>query len=81
MEIIVYSSHGCGFCIKQKEFLSKKGIVFEERDINSNAQYFQEFKELGGAGVPFTIVKEGDVIVSMVTGFKELELTKVLLLQ
>lgn len=81
MKVIVYSSGGCGFCIKQKEFLIEKGIPFEERDINTNDQYYQEFKELAGRGVPFTIVKEAGEIVSTVTGFNREELSKVLLQQ
>ena len=81
MEVIVYSSNGCVFCIKQKEFLTEKGIVFEERDINNNDQYYQEFIELAGAGVPFTIVKEAGEIVSTVTGFNRENLSKVLFQQ
>ena len=81
MEVIVYSSNGCGFCIKQKEFLTEKGIVFEERDVNNSDQFYQEFKDLGGAGVPLTIVKEAGEIVSTVTGFNREELSKVLLQQ
>ncbi|MEB2301547.1 glutaredoxin family protein [Lysinibacillus xylanilyticus] len=79
MEVVVYSSKGCGFCTKQKEFLTEKGIAFEERDIDTNAQHFQEFKELKGAGVPFTIVKEAGEIVSTITGFKREKLSKILI--
>lgn len=81
MEVVVYSSMGCGFCTKQKEFLKEKGIPFEERDINKNAQYYKEFKELGGAGVPFTVVKEASEIVSKVTGFNREFLSKLLIQQ
>ncbi|QNK89846.1 glutaredoxin family protein [Sporosarcina sp. resist] len=64
MEIIVYSSSNCGFCTNQKEFLTYKGIVFEERDIDNDVQYFQELKDLGASGIPFTIVKEAGEIIS-----------------
>lgn len=77
MEIIVYTSNSCGFCIKQKEFLTEKGIVFEERDIDNNVQYYQELKELGASGIPFTIVKEAGEIVSTVSGFDKKELSKI----
>lgn len=81
MEVIVYSSNGCGFCTKQKEFLKEKGIVFEEREVNTNEQYFQEFEELGGLGVPLTIVKEGGETVSTIIGFNREELSKILIQQ
>lgn len=78
MEIIVYSSTGCGFCTKQKEFLTLKGIDFEEKDINNNDKYFKEFTELKGTGVPLTIVKEAGEVVSVVTGFNREKLSEVL---
>jgi len=81
MEVIVYSSNSCGFCTKQKEFLKDKGIVFEEREVNTNEQYFQEFKELGGSGVPFTIVKEAGETVSTITGFNKEKLSEILFQQ
>lgn len=76
MEIIVYSSNSCGFCIKQKEFLTDKGIPFEERDIDNNSQHFQELKELGVSSIPFTIVKQAGEIVSTINGFDKVELSK-----
>lgn len=81
MEVIVYSSNGCGFCTKQKKFLKEKGIVFEEREVNTNEQYFQEFEELGGSGVPLTIVKEAGETVSTIIGFNREELSKILIQQ
>jgi glutaredoxin len=53
MEVIVYSAKNCIYCKKQKDFLMEKGIEFEERDINENEKYFQEFKALGGVNYHF----------------------------
>ncbi|BDG47344.1 MULTISPECIES: glutaredoxin family protein [Parageobacillus] len=69
MEVIVYSTKNCIYCKKQKEFLTEKGIEFEERDIHENEEYFREFKALGGYGTPFTIKKENGIIVSKIMGF------------
>lgn len=71
MEVIVYTTKNCTYCKKQKEFLTKKGIEFEERDIHENEKYFQEFKDLGGYGTPFTIKKENGTIVSKILGFNQ----------
>ncbi|MBA2871546.1 glutaredoxin [Anoxybacillus calidus] len=71
MEVIVYSVKNCKYCKEQKEFLTEKGIEFEERDIYENEEYFQEFKELGGYGTPFTIKKENGIIVSKIRGFNQ----------
>lgn len=52
----------------------EKGIVFEERDIHENEAFFHEFKELGGQGTPFTIIKENGNIVSKILGFNQKKL-------
>lgn len=74
VEIIVYSTSNCGYCKKQKEFLAEKGIEFEERDIHENEEYFQEFKDLGGYGTPFTIKKENGTVTSKIMGFNRKKL-------
>ena len=71
MEIIMYSTKHCIYCKKQKDFLSEKGIAFEERDIHENEEFFQEFKDLGGYGTPVTIIKENGNIVSKILGFNQ----------
>lgn len=78
MQVIVYASKQCGFCIKQKEFLLENGISFEERDIKKQI-FFNEFKELGGFGTPFTVVKKDEEIISKVHGFNKDELSKILI--
>ncbi|MER2006396.1 MAG: glutaredoxin family protein [Psychrobacillus sp.] len=79
MEIIVYSSKSCGYCSNQKDFLNKNGIVFEERDVNSNEQYLQEFEALGGVGVPFTLLKESGETVAVISGFDKQKLSEILI--
>lgn len=78
MEIIVYSSKDCGYCLKQKEFLEKKGFKFEIRDISDDEKYFNEFKELGGIGTPLTIKKDSGQVVDKILGFNVEKLLKLL---
>lgn len=77
MEIIVYSSGSCSFCKRQKEFLVKNGVVFIEKDIHESKDVFQEFKDLGGFGTPFTIIKENGVITEKVIGFNRAKLSEI----
>lgn len=81
MEIIVYSSKSCGYCSKQKDFLNEKGIAFEEREVSSNEQYFQEFKALGGVGVPLTLLKESGETIAVISGFDKQKLTEIIIQQ
>lgn len=81
MEIIVYSSKSCGYCSRQKDFLNENGIVFEERDVNTNKHHYDEFKALGGLGVPHTIIKESGETVAVISGFDKQKLSEILIQQ
>ncbi len=46
-----------------KEFLSRKGITFEERDVSRNPSYAQELvRSTGQMGVPVTIINGQTVV-------------------
>jgi len=78
MEVLVYSSNSCGYCVQQKDFLLKNGIEYEERDIAKD-EYFQELIEIGGRGTPFTLIKEEGNIIATVSGFNKDELYRLLI--
>jgi glutaredoxin len=50
------------FCDQAKEYLSQKGIKFQERDIAQDRSALAELKKLGYMTTP-VIVIEGSVIV------------------
>lgn len=63
MNIKVYSTPTCPYCIKAKKYLGEKGIAFENIDVSSNEEGLQEMIKLSGQmGVP-VIVIDGDVTV------------------
>jgi glutaredoxin len=76
MEVIVFSTKTCGFCHQQNEFLRQHGVNFIEKDVIAEKESFQEFKSLGGAGTPFTIVKKDGVITSQIIGFNKPKLVQ-----
>ena len=45
-----------------KEFLSQRGVKYEERDVSANAVYAQELKRSGQMGVPVTLINNQMVI-------------------
>lgn len=62
-QVKVYSTLTCPFCIKAKDYLRQKGILFENIDVTSDQARLQEMMALTGQmGVP-VIVINGDVIV------------------
>ena len=59
-----------------KEFLSQKGISFQERDVSINQSYAQELvKGTGQMGVPVTVIN-GQTVIGFDRGRLEQLLTK-----
>ncbi len=61
------------FCNRTKEFLSQKGIEFEERDVSKDEAALDELQKRGLMTTPVTLI-DGDVVV----GFDQLKLAKLL---
>lgn len=58
----LYSTSWCGYCRKSRNFLTDKGVAFNEYDIEQSSAARARFDELGGRGVPLLAV--GDSTVS-----------------
>lgn len=71
--VLLYSSTGCKYCKKAKEFLSAHNITFEEIDVYNSERGKADFAKLGATGVPIIIVADTKII-----GFDEGELKSVL---
>lgn len=68
MDVIVYTSPTCPYCTMVKQFLSQRGVSFEERDVSRNSSYAQELvSSTGQMGVPVTII-DGEVVVGFDRG-------------
>jgi glutaredoxin len=61
------------FCNRTKEFLSQHGIVFEERDVSSDAAALDELQRRSLMTTPVTFI-DGEVVV----GFDQARLGKLL---
>ena len=63
MEVIVYTSPTCPYCEMVRDFLSQRGIRFQERDLSRNPAYARELMTVTGqTGVPVTIINQEVVI-------------------
>ena len=62
-DIKVFSTPTCPYCTSAKEFLTEKGIEFENIDISQDREAADEMVEKSGQmGVPVIMIKE-EVIV------------------
>ena len=60
--VIVYSQEGCSACDREKEYLTRKGIAFEVRDIRKNSKYLEELIDGGYNSTPVTMI-DGKAVV------------------
>lgn len=74
MTVTVYTSPTCSYCRMLKEFLARRGIVFEEHDVTRDASAAQEAVRISGQnGVPVTVI-DGQTVV----GFDQARLEQLL---
>jgi glutaredoxin 3 len=51
--VVVYSSNWCPFCIRAKSLLNKKGVAFEEINVDGKRELRQEMaRKAGRTSVP-----------------------------
>lgn len=80
-EIVVFTQEGCIYCKKQKEWLSKNNIKYQEKNIDQNDEYRLELLERKIMGVPYTIIRflDEDQKEIVVGGFDVQKLERLLL--
>lgn len=64
--VVVYTSSTCPYCTMVKEYLDKKNVSYEEKNITTDMTARQELMDMGHMGVPVTII-DGDEIVGFDT--------------
>lgn len=62
--IIIYSTTWCGFCKMAKEYLDDKGFKYEDKNIETDYEAYQELEKKMGAirGTPVLDI-DGQVIL------------------
>ena len=74
MNVKIYSTSACPYCNMAKQFLSSKGISYENVDVSSDPSKAEEMVKLSGqTGVP-VIVIDGNVI----TGFDQAKIEELI---
>ncbi|GGK65978.1 glutaredoxin family protein [Amphritea balenae] len=55
-EITMYVTPTCGYCKKAERYMSQNGVRYNRRDVTKNKSAMNDFRELGGRGVPLITV-------------------------
>ncbi|CRH91043.1 Glutaredoxin-like protein, YruB-family [Peptoniphilus asaccharolyticus DSM 20463] len=61
-KITVYTSNTCPYCTMAKDYLKEKGIEFEEKNVQNDAQARSELMEKGYSGVPVIVVGTEEIV-------------------
>jgi glutaredoxin 3 len=80
MNVTVYSTTTCPYCLTLKNYLKEKNISFTEKLIDQDDSAKEEMKKESGGfmGVPFTVVSKEDGSKETVVGFDKRKLNQVL---
>ena len=57
-KVILYATSWCGYCKKTREFLNENSIPFYEYDIEKSSVGYDQYRAIGGRGVPVLLVKQ-----------------------
>ena len=50
-KVVVFSSNTCGYCTMAKEYLTEKGVAYEERNVSNDIEARKELMSTGLLGV------------------------------
>jgi len=75
MNVTIYTIADCPFCSQEKEYLTQKGIVYEEKNVAENRAFLEEMLKVSNkfAGVPFTHIVKDDGTQVHLCGFTKEE--------
>ncbi len=62
MKLIVYTKLGCPWCRAVVDFLSEKKVVYEEREVRGNKNWFDEMVKKSGQTKAPTLDLNGEIL-------------------
>jgi len=69
--VVLYMTSWCHYCRLTSEFLTRKGVAFAEKDIESDTQALGEYMAAGGnGGVPMVIIGDTRIMGYDVAGME-----------
>lgn len=54
--VIMYTTNHCPACELARQYFVKNGVHYEENNVEANRTAYEEFRKLGGKGVPLILV-------------------------
>lgn len=82
MQVKVYSTVTCPYCKMLKDYLTEKGVAFENAMVDQDEAARNEMISASGGflGVPFTVITKEDGTQETVLGFDKNKINSVLMI-
>ena len=61
-KVKVYSSNTCPHCVTAKNYLTEKGVEFEEKNVQTDPEARKELMAMGHMGVPVLLIDGEEVV-------------------
>ena len=62
MKLIVYTKSGCPWCRAVVDFLNERKVLFEEREVRRNKEWFDEMVAKSGQEKAPTVDLDGEIL-------------------
>jgi len=60
-KVVLYATSWCGYCTKARKLFKENDIEYFEYDVEKSDEGREQFKRLGGKGVPLILI-DGEVL-------------------
>lgn len=70
--VVIYTTPGCTYCKKAKQYFSSHNIAYTEYDISRDINARKRFRDMGGRGVPVILVGKKRMNGFSVAGFERI---------
>lgn len=78
-KVTIYKTTACPYCKMESEYLTSKGIRFEEIYVDKDPKAAEDMINISGQmGVPFTIIAKDDGAQTNILGFDRSKIDKAL---
>ncbi|MDY3118424.1 MAG: glutaredoxin family protein [Peptoniphilus sp.] len=61
-KVEVYTSNTCPYCTMAKDYLKEKGVEFQEKNVQTDANARDELISKGYTGVPVLVIGEEEIV-------------------
>ncbi len=80
LKVVIYSTTTCPYCKMAKDYLTEKGVAFEEKLVDQDETARQEMASISGGflGVPFLVIEKDDGTKETVVGFDKGRIDQIL---